>query len=89
VEVGAGKVERALAVSPFVESGNVFLPHPSVASWVDHAPTPKDQSWLEEVTTFPNAKHNDRVDAMTQALMWWHAGGAQSAVERLRNLGQM
>ena len=29
-----GKVARAHAVSPMVESGNVYLPHPSIATWV-------------------------------------------------------
>ncbi len=34
VNPGGGKIARAQAVSPFVEAGNVFLPHPSYAPWV-------------------------------------------------------
>ena len=33
-----GKEARASAVSPQIESGNVYLPHPSIAPWIrcDH-----------------------------------------------------
>jgi predicted phage terminase large subunit-like protein len=30
-----GKMARAQAVSPQCDSGNVFVPHPALASWVD------------------------------------------------------
>jgi len=52
------KVARAHAVSPLVESGRVFLP--DQASWL--------RDFLDEVTSFPAAPHDDQVDAMTQAL---------------------
>jgi predicted phage terminase large subunit-like protein len=55
-----GKLAGAHAVSPQIESGNVYLPHPAIGSWVE--------DFLEEVTAFPNARHDDQVDAMTQAL---------------------
>lgn len=55
-----GKIGRAHAVSPIVESGNVYLPHPAIAGWVN--------GFLEETTVFPNGRHDDQVDAMTQAL---------------------
>jgi len=55
-----GKVARAQAVSPQVESGNVYLPHPAIAPWVE--------GFIEECTSFPNGKHDDQVDQMTQAL---------------------
>ena len=29
-----GKVARAAAVSPLIEAGNVYLPHPDYAPWV-------------------------------------------------------
>jgi hypothetical protein len=53
-------VARAQAVSPQVESGNVYLPHPAIASWVE--------AFVEECATFPNAKYDDQVDQMSQAL---------------------
>ena len=55
-----GKVARAQAVSPQVESGNIYLPHPSIAPWVE--------PFVEECAAFPNGKYDDQVDQMTQAL---------------------
>lgn len=55
-----GKVARAHAAAPFVESGNVYLPHPASAPWV--------WGFIESCAAFPNATHDDDVDAMTQAL---------------------
>ena len=55
-----GKLARAHAVSPQVESANVYLPHPALWPWVD--------TFLEEATAFPYGRHDDQVDAMTQAL---------------------
>lgn len=60
VEPEGGKVARAYAVSPQIESGNVYLPHPSMVGWVD--------GFLGECDAFPNAMFDDQVDAMTQAL---------------------
>lgn len=56
-----GKIARVNAVSPSIESGNVYLPHPDLAPWVEE--------FLEECTQFPNAAHDDEVDAMSQALL--------------------
>lgn len=53
-----GKVARANAVSPYIESGNVYLPQN--APWVS--------DFVEQCASFPNGKHDDDVDAMTQAL---------------------
>src|SRR5450432_3076579 len=55
-----GKVARAQAVSPQVESGNIYLPHPAIAPWVE--------SFIDECGSFPNGKYDDQVDQMTQAL---------------------
>jgi predicted phage terminase large subunit-like protein len=52
------KEARAHAISAFVEAGNVHLP--SEAPWVGDL--------VEECSAFPNAAHDDQVDAMTQAL---------------------
>jgi predicted phage terminase large subunit-like protein len=58
-----GKVARAAAVSPLIEAGKVYLPHPDYAPWVG--------DFIEECAAFPNGAHDDRVDAMTQALLRW------------------
>lgn len=55
------KVARANAVAPQFESGNVYVPMPSRQPWVSDL--------IEEAVTFPNSAHDDRVDAMTMALL--------------------
>lgn len=60
IDPDGGKEVRASAVSPMWESGNVYVPHPK---W-----KPQVEDLLEEIYSFPNAPHDDYVDAMTQAL---------------------
>jgi predicted phage terminase large subunit-like protein len=60
VEPEGSKVARAAAVSPLIEAGNVHVPDVDLAPWVGEL--------IEEAVGFPRAKHDDRVDAMTQAL---------------------
>lgn len=60
VEPYGNKVARAHAVTPVWESGNVYLPHPSIAPWV--------HGFVDELIGFPAETHDDQVDAMTQAL---------------------
>lgn len=67
VEPQGGKLARAQASTPFVEGGNVYLPHPALFPWVGDL--------LLELTTFPNAANDDRVDAFTQALIRMYLGG--------------
>ena len=52
------KVSRAYAASPFVESGNVYLPRN--APWTD--------KFIDICSSFPNAKLKDVVDALTQMI---------------------
>jgi predicted phage terminase large subunit-like protein len=54
------KVARANAVSPRIEAGNVWLPDPKSAPWVNDV--------VEEWASFPAGAHDDIVDAMTQAI---------------------
>jgi len=67
-----GKVARAAAVSPLIEAGNVYLPHPQYAPWVN--------DFIEECAAFPNGAHDDQVDAMTQALLRWNIVPTQQVV---------
>jgi predicted phage terminase large subunit-like protein len=59
------KMGRLHAVSPLFEARNVFLPELAAgggcATWVG--------DFVEELTRFPNAPHDDQVDACTQALL--------------------
>jgi len=57
-----GKEARARAITPEVESGNVFLPHPADPGneWVTE--------YLSELRNFPHDVADDQVDSTTQAL---------------------
>lgn len=59
------KVGRANAISPYIQSGNVFFPKESVDDTIEEM--------IEEMLTFPNSDHDDEVDAMTQYLVNWSA----------------
>ncbi len=60
VDPRGSKEQRARAITPEIESGNVFLPHPSEAPWVAEL--------LAELQAFPSGKHDDQIDALSQAL---------------------
>lgn len=60
VQVDTSKEARVHGIAPTVESGNVLLPHPHIAPWVN--------DYLDEMTSFPNGAHDDQVDTTTQAL---------------------
>lgn len=53
-----GKVARAAALSPQIESGCWYLPHPVIAEWVT--------GYLSEASSFPVGLNDDQVDATTQ-----------------------
>lgn len=65
VRPSKSKIERLNALSPIFESGNVLLP--SGAPWLS--------DFVAELTSFPNAPHDDCVDAASQALDRLTAGG--------------
>ena len=60
------KVSRVYAASPMIETGKVWIP--SNKPWADDL--------LTEMLQFPNAAHDDQVDAMTMAIHYmkesWH-----------------
>ena len=74
IDPQGGKVVRAQAIAPYAEAGNIFLPSPRRAPWV--------HDFLEECAAFPNAVHDDDVDAMTQAINYMAAGTATSLPPR-------
>jgi predicted phage terminase large subunit-like protein len=65
-------VARARAAAPEIEAGNIYLPgapSPDGQSY-DRARTPHwVQEFIEECAAFPNAAHDDQVDACSQALI--------------------
>lgn len=54
------KMARMAAVSPFIEAGNVYLPDPQVAPWVE--------AFISELAAFPFGAQDDDVDGCSQAL---------------------
>jgi len=58
IEPHGSKVERASAVAPLFEAGNVYLP--------ENASYTAD--YVDEMTKFPKAAHDDQVDSTTMAL---------------------
>ena len=60
VEPEGGKYARAQAVQPYTAAGNVHLPDPALLPSVVDLTT--------EAEAFPNGKHDDTIDALTQAL---------------------
>jgi len=69
ITASIGKVARARIVTPEIESGNVYLPHPSDPGneWVTDL--------LSELRNFPNDTADDQVDALTQGLLGLRDGG--------------
>jgi len=60
IPVNRDKVARAHAVTPVIETGNVFLPEG--AGWL--------REWEYEHEIFPGGKNDDWVDCTTQFLNW-------------------
>lgn len=54
-----GKIVRARAIEPIQESGNIYLPSPSIAPWIE--------DFIDRAAQFPNVDHDDEIDACTQA----------------------
>ncbi len=63
VDPKGGKIARAHASSPVVESGNVYLPHPLIHKWVN--------GFIDTCAGFPNVANDDDVDSFTQAMIRW------------------
>lgn len=61
IDPQGGKVARLNAVSAAIESGHVYLPELKTNPWV--------ADFIDQFTAFPNGKHDDMVDAATQALL--------------------
>lgn len=75
VDPQGGKEARARAISPQVEAGNVWLPQD--APWVG--------DFVEEWAAFPRGKHDDQVDASSQALLRLAARNDDGEVFRSRS----
>ncbi len=60
-----GKHQRAIAVLPTLEAGNIWLPNPR-----PHGVLIPERAWVEEFLdeccAFPQGRHDDQVDALSQ-----------------------
>ncbi len=56
------KVHRVARITPLLESGRILFPRH--ASWKEDT--------IAELLAFPHGAHDDRVDALTQAITWLH-----------------
>lgn len=54
------KENRAKAISPQVQAGDIWLPSPSIAPWIN--------DYIEEHASFPNGVNDDQVDATSQGI---------------------
>ena len=78
-----GKIARVNAVSAMIETGHVYLPQG--APWLE--------DYLKQWSEFPAGKHDDMVDASTQALSkmqyaWGEAATEQSDDDGIDTIGQ-
>lgn len=78
ITVKGSKLARASAVSPVVQSNNVFLPDTFIALF-------NVEELVDEATQFPNSANDDQVDALTQALdrMYLKGSGGKDWLESL------
>lgn len=60
-EPEGSKESRVNAESSTIHAGNVYLPHPQLAAWVNSEYRPE---WMQ----FPNGANDDQIDPTTQAL---------------------
>lgn len=60
IQANDDKVARLRAVTPVIQGGNLYLPHPMIAPWV--------KGLVAELLSFPNGKNDDWVDMISQAL---------------------
>lgn len=60
IQANDDKLARFRAVTPVIQAGNFYLPHPMLAPWV--------KQLIKEFLSFPNGKNDDWVDMVSQAL---------------------
>ncbi len=67
------KIMRLHAQTGMIENGFVHIP--TSAPWLD--------AYLLELTTFPNAKHDDQADSTSQFLEWFKAASLRPTVRQV------
>lgn len=77
-DIGGSKVARANAIAPMAEAGNIVLPDVAVHPWAEGV--------LEELVTFPFARHDDDVDACTQAVLHLHGRSNSKYIDAMKRI---
>lgn len=77
----SSKEARARSVTPEVEAGSIYLPHPQMPGfeWV--------RDFVSEVRDFPHGEADDQVDAFTQVLNYVRSSGAASVTVPTGTIG--
>ena len=67
------KTARAIAAAPFIEAGNIYLPHPNFCPWV--------KDLITRFAKFPKTRYDDEVDSLSQMMARWapSLSGAQGS----------
>jgi predicted phage terminase large subunit-like protein len=73
------KEGRATAVSPYIRAGNVHLPTTRVASMSPEISFDVE-AFILEATSFPNAAHDDQIDAASMYLIETYLLGGQATL---------
>jgi predicted phage terminase large subunit-like protein len=89
VTVSSDKITRAIAASPPLESGNIYLPgHAAPNTTAGYQAPDWVASLIEEAALFPHGRYDDQVDAFSQAINWAAdkrtTGGIRVCVPRRR-----
>jgi predicted phage terminase large subunit-like protein len=66
------KSERAAAVEPQCEAGNVWFPDETICPWIDTV--------IDECAVFPKGDHDDIVDALTQGLIYLESNNTKGTL---------
>ena len=80
IEPTGDKEERAEAVAPLFESGDIYLPHKSICPWIE--------DFVNEMKVFPNGKHDDQVDSATQAIEYLDKIGNAGALKDVNKISE-
>lgn len=70
------KEQRAIAVTGLFQSGCVLMPDPSKNPWVN--------DYITELCSFPRGRHDDQVDATSQALFKLYRRSVDGLIEGLK-----
>lgn len=75
------KGARAIYLERSAEAGQIELPDPSIAPWIEE--------WIHEITCFPAVLHDDDVDAASQLMVRWTLEAAKPQLVTPYGMGSL